>query len=48
MMFIVDEDNKFNYTLGFPNIEVKESFAKYVLTDYLNKGNNYFHSENKM
>ena len=42
----LDEDNKFNYTLGFPNIEVKESFAKYVLTDYLNKGNNYFHSEN--
>ena len=42
----LDDDNKFNYTLGFPNIEVKESFAKYVLKDYLNKGNNYFHSEN--
>ena len=41
----IDLNNRIKYTLGFPNLEVKESFAQYVLTDYLNKGNNYYNTD---
>ena len=41
----IDLNNRIKYTLGFPNLEVKESFAQYILKDYLNKGNNYYNTD---
>ena len=41
----IDLNNRIKYTLGFPNLEVKESFAKYLLKDYLNKGNTYYNTD---